>query len=131
MNKFNINIFLNGKFIFQNNPGKRALFHLLISGPIIIFGGIIFISGQFPPPENFEPTNKLIFFPFQILSLLWIWWFLSAFFIYIIPKISDKVSNMSEKEIRDTWQIGTGSCPYCLKKISKFAKKCPHCTADL
>lgn len=25
----------------------------------------------------------------------------------------------------------TNRCPYCLKKISTFARKCPHCTADL
>ena len=24
-----------------------------------------------------------------------------------------------------------GWCPYCTKKISKIAKKCPYCTADL
>ena len=28
-------------------------------------------------------------------------------------------------------QLGIGKCPYCLKKISRLATKCPHCTADL
>ena len=131
MEKNKIKIFSNGKWIYSLNPGKRSLFHLLVSGPIIIFGGVFLISGSFPPPEDFESPNRIFFLPLQIMALLWIWWFASAFFTFFIPFFADKVNKSSEQEIRDVWQITTSSCPYCLKKIPRLASKCPHCTADL
>lgn len=29
------------------------------------------------------------------------------------------------------YQVIAGKCPYCFKKISTYATKCPHCTHDL
>jgi hypothetical protein len=131
MDKDKINNLLNGKFVFQNSPGKRALFHLVILGPIIVFGSIFVITGDFPPPDDFKRSSRLIFIPFQILILFWIWWFIRAFITYIIVKHSDTLSNTSKEEMYNSFQIATGKCPYCFNKISKFATKCPKCTADL
>lgn len=39
-----------------------------------------------------------------------------------------------ERKRKNTYkgfQIASGYCPYCFKKIPRLATKCPHCTADL
>ena len=36
-----------------------------------------------------------------------------------------------DKSIKKSIQLGAGVCPNCLKKISRFASKCPYCTSDL
>lgn len=53
-------------------------------------------------------------------------------------KLKENYNQKREKELKEEKEQGSlfhinafGICPYCLKKISMLARKCPHCTADL
>lgn len=46
-------------------------------------------------------------------------------------KIKKEREEKASKEKESELKINFGFCPYCLKKIVQFTRKCPHCTADL
>ena len=68
--------------------------------------------------------------------------YIIGFAIYIVfkdPKIiankiyafMDAFEKGDKKDVYMWYKIFNSECPYCLKKISRAATKCPHCTADL
>ena len=131
MSRDNFFQFLNGKFIFQNSPTKRWLFHLFVSAPIIIFGGLFLLTGEFPPPANVTinnyDVNPFILNAIRLLALLWIYWFIRAF----VKSIVVTSSATSKEEKYKSYHLVYGKCPHCFSKIPRSASKCPKCTADL
>lgn len=49
----------------------------------------------------------------------------------MVDERNKKLEEDKIKRQEKIYQIASGSCPYCFKKVHRLARKCPHCTADL
>lgn len=114
----NLKKILNGNWIYNDKPASRFFFHCIISGSVIVTSGAFIIT-----------NTKAMFLIILIrcIVFIWIYWLIRAFLGWTLNWANE--TNESEK--KTSWQISTGTCPNCLKKISRLATKCPYCTAKL
>lgn len=56
-----------------------------------------------------------------------------AFSIFIAIKYMTKLSKIKDinKEVKETKEPESKTCPYCLTEIKYHATKCPNCTSEL
>ena len=129
------------KKTFKENPKffKYRYFLKIASIPFVVVGiGLAFYLQE----NNINEANAPLWFWIVLYVLLGIGIYIIGFAIYIVfkdPKIiankiyafMDALQKDDKKDVYMWYKIFNSKCPYCLKKISNGAIKCPHCTADL
>ena len=129
------------KKTFKENPKffKYRYFLKIASIPFVVVGiGLAFYLQE----NNINEANAPLWFWIVLYVLLGIGIYIIGFAIYIVfkdPKIiankiyafMDALQKDDKKDVYMWYKIFNSKCPYCLKKISRGAIKCPHCTADL
>jgi len=97
---------------------KKAIGFLVLC---VLGGGLVgLISNEIPIIDKVVGAigSLILFFLFGFFVLL---------FIGKNAKTISKIFGQKGADSNFYW----GKCTYCLKKVSRLATKCPHCTADL
>ena len=129
------------KKTFKEKPKffKYRKFLKIASIPFVIVGTGL---GFYLQENNINEANAPLWFWIVLYVLLGIGIYIFGFAIYIVFKDTKIIANKiyafmdafkkdDKKDVYMWYQIFNSKCPYCLKKISSSAIKCPHCTADL
>ena len=88
----------------------------------ILIAIILFITNESSSSD--KTANSIITFLLGGVAAVILGWVLSLF-------SRDAWENQDSKSVDKSIQMFNGVCPKCFKKISRLARKCPHCTADL
>ena len=109
-------------------PIRVAFFHS------VLMGLIIYLDDEWHYDIIVAATSMLItnWIGFLIGGLMWV--FIIAIYLGLVFKVCHKDGLKAPKHIvktSDIWFVSaSGTCPHCLRKVSRLAGRCPHCTAD-
>ena len=111
-------------------PIRVAFFHSVLMGLIIYLDD----EWHYDIIVLFTKALFLNWIGFIIGGLMWL--FIYAVYIYLLNSFCHKDGSKAPGTLHtvktsDIWFVGaSGTCPHCLKKVSRLAGRCPHCTAD-
>lgn len=133
----------------KNKVKESSLLDEAINNPFIFIFSIFYLYFIFFMPRKYKMIGIKI--ALLIVVVLFIMAFIVekdrmqiltfsfiALILYVIAVLTSRSawsksldSSNFDRKINTLNTIITGRCPYCKKKISTYATKCPHCTSDL